>query len=558
MGEIIDSDTKEDSANKRARDAAFAAASSTTITPTSRVGYRSRGRLLLLGELKQALDLGARLKGTGLSCWVLAQGEGVIQAQGDVPMVVIPRGVELKISGHLGEFTVTLISKEHGDINIAQALETGFTQFDLILDLNTPPLLGWEVLPLGYHAPQGNPAELARVLEELPDQVGEFEKATFFRYDPAICAHGSRGVKGCTRCLDACPTGAIASLGEKITVDPYLCQGGGSCATACPSGAITYSFPLPGDILERICILLRTYREQGGSRPILLFHDAERGSRYLAPLLDEAPGQLLPLEVEEVGSVGIELWLAAIAYGASQVLILDTPQVPVSVRHELQQQLQVAHLLLQGMGYPAEALRLVRLADDPAALPSLLQQGAPMPSIKPAGFTGTNRKRDNLSYAIDCLAAQAPQSAAVIPLPKQAPFGEIQVNGLACTLCMACVAVCPASALFDGGDAPRLEFIEANCVQCGLCEVACPEDAITRHPRFVLAPQQRRRRRILHEDAVFHCIGCGKPFATQRMIHTLTLKLADHSMYRGAAARQRLQMCGDCRVRGLFDEAKTL
>jgi ferredoxin len=117
---------------------------------------------------------------------------------------------------------------------------------------------------------------------------------------------------------------------------------------------------------------------------------------------------------------------------------------------------------------------------------------------------------------------------------------------------MACVAVCPASALFDGGDAPRLEFLEQKCLQCGLCETACPEDAITLHPRFLLDAESRRRRRTLNEDAVFACITCGKPFATQSLIDTMTTKLTGHPMFQDEAALKRLQMCGDCRVKDMF------
>jgi ferredoxin len=179
-----------------------------------------------------------------------------------------------------------------------------------------------------------------------------------------------------------------------------------------------------------------------------------------------------------------------------------------------------------------------------------------MPLIQPAGFAATNAKRDMLHYALDVLVAQAPQRQPSIPLPSHAPLGEIHVDREACTLCMACVAVCPASALFDGGDAPRLELLEQKCLQCGLCETACPEDAITLHARFLLDPESRRRRRTLNEDAVFPCIACGKPFATQSMIDTMTLKLTGHPMFQEEAALRRLQMCGDCRVKDMFADSK--
>ena len=82
-----------------------------------------------------------------------------------------------------------------------------------------------------------------------PEMRGEFEKPKYFNLDPEICAHGRRGVRGCTRCLNVCPAWAITSAGETVTVDPNLCQGFGSCASVCPTGAITYAYPSTGDLL---------------------------------------------------------------------------------------------------------------------------------------------------------------------------------------------------------------------------------------------------------------------------------------------------------------------
>ena len=75
---------------------------------------------------------------------------------------------------------------------------------------------------------------------------------------------------------------------------------------------------------------------------------------------------------------------------------------------------------------------------------------------------------------------------------------------------------------------------------------------ISRSPRFIYDPEMRRATRILNEDKVFCCIACGKPFATQRLMDRMTEKLAEHWMFRSEAARRRLQMCEDCRVKDMF------
>ena len=112
----------------------------------------------------------------------------------------------------------------------------------------------------------------------------------------------------------------------------------------------------------------------------------------------------------------------------------------------------------------------------------------------------------------------------------------------------------------DGADQPLLKFLERNCVQCGLCEKTCPEDAITLRPRLLLTPAVREAR-VLNETQPFHCVSCGKVFGTQQMVATMLGRLAGHSMFAGKEAHRRLQMCADCRVVDMMaskDEASVL
>ena len=150
------------------------------------------------------------------------------------------------------------------------------------------------------------------------------------------------------------------------------------------------------------------------------------------------------------------------------------------------------------------------------------------------------------------LVDQAPQQPDEIALPADAAFGEVQVDADKCTLCMSCVGVCPTSALMAGGEFPRLSFKEWNCVQCGLCENACPEDAIDLRARLLTDHKLRDARRVLHEEEAVHCMSCGEPLATRSMLDTLARKLQGNPMFQSEEAFRRLQMCGDCRVRDMM------
>jgi len=159
---------------------------------------------------------------------------------------------------------------------------------------------------------------------------------------------------------------------------------------------------------------------------------------------------------------------------------------------------------------------------------------------------------DHLMDAAPALQARgdAPLSPLAIPLPAGSPFGAITVNKGTCTLCLACVSACPASALQDNQNAPQLRFIEKNCVQCGLCESTCPENAIQLVPRLLAAPE-RRQPVVLNEAQPWACIRCSKPFGTVKAIEAMLGKLAGHAMFQGEAL-ERLKMCSDCRVIDLY------
>ena len=135
-------------------------------------------------------------------------------------------------------------------------------------------------------------------------------------------------------------------------------------------------------------------------------------------------------------------------------------------------------------------------------------------------------------------------------MPQGAPFGDVVVDNDACTLCLGCVAVCPTPALAGGRTSPELSFREADCVQCGLCEETCPEDAIRLMPGFLAAPEREARQIRKQEDA-FPCIRCGKPFASASAIAAIKSKLADHPYFAGDAMA-RLEMCEDCRVKDVW------
>src|SRR5690606_1392765 len=447
-----------------------------------------------------------------------------------------------------------------GAIRFDREPESLSDTFDLVLDLGETPCFTQHAPPQGYFSWDGQNFNTLLKIREL---VGEFEKPKFFDYKQKLCAHSRNETVGCDACITICSALAISSdkSNKQIKVNPNLCVGCGACTTVCPTGALTYSYPRSTDQGTRLRTLLSTYARAGGEKPVLLMHSMQAGQQMLENLGRAAqlktahgvPANVIPSAIWHTASQGIDLWLSSIALGAVQVVVLATQEEAPQYLEGLKAQMAVAQTILNGLGYAGKHLHLVQ----PASLAELDQALLELSRLRPqvpaqaARFAVAAEKRSTLDMALDHLIDQAHDLPQEIPLPAGAPglgspFGSVLVDKDACTLCLSCVSACPASALQDNPDHPQLRFLERNCVQCGLCETTCPEDAISLVPRLLLTPECKETR-VLNEAQPWHCIRCAKAFGTLQAIEAMLSRLAGHSMFQGSAL-ERLKMCGDCRV----------
>ncbi len=507
--------------------------------PVASVGYVSGGRLLVLADsasyaaLRQALDTLT----SQLSIAVLWDGRqiqaGVAPTFADAE-VLAARMTDL--DGYLGAFLLSFVQTG----NVPQQ-----TTFDLVLDLHDTPAFTMQSPPQGYfHAP--NADSLARALAELPEMVGEFEKPKFFAYKDSICAHSRSKKTGCNKCIDICSTKAIRADGDKVKVDPFLCMGCGACATVCPSGAMSYQYPRVSDRGTQMRTLINAYSVAAPNAlaPIILFHDAAAGRDALSHMARGLPAHVLPVETWHVASIGLDVLLGAIAFGAGGVTLLatdsDAPQYAIATQAEM----TLAETILHALGYGGTHFSWHEA--NSAETKIWNAPAADTVNVK-ATFHLSNDKRNTIEFAVEHLLQYSKIKPVEVTLPAGAMFGNVIVDQQKCTLCLACAGACPSSALMDGADYPRLNFIERNCVQCGLCASTCPENAITLSPRLLLT-EARKQAVVLNESEPFNCISCDKALGTKAMINNMLTKLAGHSMFVGAGQLERLKMCADCRV----------
>ncbi len=448
-----------------------------------------------------------------------------------------------------------------GAIDFTRESESFSEKFDLVLDLRAEPAFTQHAPPQGYFHATG--AVTLQTILKLRELVGEFDKPKFFNYKQKLCAHSRNETVGCNACIEVCSAQAISSekSRQQIKVNPNLCVGCGACTTVCPTGAITYAYPRAPEQGTKLRTLLSTYAGAGGRSPVVLLHSQERGQALVEELgraaqLKKAhgvPANVIPFALWHTASVGLDLWLSAVAFGASQVAVVVTREEAPQYIDSLKAQMAIAQAIVNGLGYTGSHFQLL-WADSSQQLDARLQALAQTRQQVPkqaARFSIAAEKRATLDLAIDHLVEHATVRPDAIELPALgSPFGSIAVNKDKCTLCMSCVGACPSSALLDNQDKPQLRFIEKNCVQCGLCATTCPEDAIALQPRLLLTPE-RKEARVLNEAQPYACIRCAKPFGTLKGVEVMLGKLAGHSMFQGAAL-ERLKMCGDCRVIDIY------
>ena len=542
--------------------AALIAAAGEPMPEVPVITLTSEGATLLYGKDERVIEAANLLK-DHLDVTVLITEDDAVPPS-SVTQFPLLSGTIRAASGHLGGFKLRVDNyaapapSSRARLQFSALRDDVELQCDVLIDLSGgAPLFSSPDLRDGYL--RADPADTAAVLRAVlraRDLSGTFEKPGYITFTEHLCAHSRSNIVGCRRCLDLCPTGAIAPNGDHVAIDAQICAGCGQCAAACPTGAAAYALPASDALLRKLRVLLATYVEVGGVQPVLLFHDGDHGRPLIEALArhgDGLPANVLPVEVNEITQIGLEALAGAFAYGATAVRFL----LRSKPRHDLTgliRTIALGQAIVAGLGFDGPRIASIE-TDDPDVLGETLGAIEALKAVaKPATFAAVGKKREVLQLALRELHATAPAPVDVIALPEGAPFGRVEVDVEGCTLCLSCVSACPTGALSDDPERPMLRFTEDACVQCGLCKSTCPEKVIKLKPQIDFRAATASSRVVKEEDP-FLCIRCGAPFGVKSSVERVAAKLeGKHWMYKDSKRLDLVKMCADCRVQVTAEE----
>jgi ferredoxin len=393
----------------------------------------------------------------------------------------------------------------------------------------------------------GDPADVLQKTCELIANLGELEKERYLTVDLRRCASGRSELLGCEYCLP-CPYGAIQREGVKLAFSDAGCLGCGLCASLCPL-SVPQLRAYPNQVLyDQIEQLLAS---DMGTKVILLscLDNAEKlasvGRREI-----HYPA-VLPLFVPCIDVISETHLLSAFERGADGVILWCSPE---SHPERLEPMIAFVRKTLSAFGLGDRVLALDDAPFDPDEFAKRITdfvrrlKPSPLRKKKPEPIDFTARKRAILQALVVALSQKTGVQPALREAGAAYPFAEVGIDAAKCTLCNACVTLCPTKALSKSENA--IHFRYADCIACGLCEQACPEEAITLPRILDLARLMERGSRELVEVELITCAGCGAPFMPKVAFERITSALqqaGDEGEFNLEERLKLLSYCTKCR-----------
>lgn len=306
--------------------------------------------------------------------------------------------------------------------------------------------------------------------------------------DGAACLAVASPFAACSRCVDLCPTAAIALDERVITTSDERCVGCGRCAAACPTEAI--GVPGFGSVAAGWVECAR-----------VAACDRLPGAAVVPCL-----GGLRSTDLLESEPVAIDRgWCADCPAGGVDAPWADAATDADAVRHWLG--LEPVRVERRPLAL-RRALPLPEHLDARGAARRGLFRRAVAEAPAPAVEVAVRRLEPRATLHRAAMIAERagrPAPAALLP--------SLTVSE-ACDANRICIAACPTSASSVVTDAAGtgLDFDAVRCTACGVCAAACPTGAITVEAR---GHGEAAGPFALTRDPGQTCPDCGQIFTSR-------------------------------------------
>lgn len=319
-------------------------------------------------------------------------------------------------------------------------------------------------------------------------------------FDKNRCMPMRNRFSRCSKCVDACPVGAISLEPRRLFVDKTTCVNCGSCSTVCPVQAL---IPLEPSDEELASAIVKAVQE---AKDMACFACARIMSK-------RGVDASKVVTVDCLSRIDESLIMGLASHGVETIVLADgncntckykaCGQLSHQIVDECNQMLEAlgnSTLVISTTGVPEElhgafseeALREERrnlISHTKNAIKETARQAAVIHVKDAAGMDLVEKaaraieskpqRHTDLVNALEQLGE--PQDMAI----SSRRFASVAIDQEKCTTCNKCILVCPPKALRkslvprEDGAGINFEFDAWKCVRCHLCMHVCQSAAVT-------------------------------------------------------------------------------
>ncbi|MBZ4644255.1 MAG: hypothetical protein PWQ25_1885 [Deferribacteres bacterium] len=355
--------------------------------------------------------------------------------------------------------------------------------------------------------------------ENVLSLTGEFLISESISHNDNICQYSGKRDFGCKRCIDSCERYALYVEDKKIKIDHLLCVSCGKCVSVCPTGAMQSMTVSDVDFID-------SFKENNFKNKVVVLgnHEEIRGFKW--KIDDEYTYNYQFIE-SEPKYFNLLNYLFLFSCGASKLIILDE-------RLCNSNQILFANRLIE---YLFNYSDFIVFRDDGYYGPN------PLSEFYADYSFDTRRKK--LASIIGFLFEKSPVRKVLIDEEYLNIFGEVELDELKCSLCLACVNHCKIGALSANQMNYSLNHNPSYCIQCGICEDVCPENAIKIRKGLLLSEEFFENKELFRDEPIV-CPECKKEFASKKAFETVKRKLIKSGYFESKG--KYLNYCEECRV----------